>query len=378
VATFSYDFESDSVGSVPSGWSFLCQTGTGGTGNVFEALGDKYWRLIPQSAQRIEYINDDTGSSSDVIVTGEFSRNISNTFVRIWIRHSGDSGASDGDGYLLYIGGSSITVYTVTNGSVINTIGTASKTYSIATKYNFRFEATGTTIRAWAGTGAWPGTWDVSNTESTYSSGRVVIGSYYTTYFDDISITSDDGTEIETSEPGALTIAGFNATLTASFPTDITAGVGALEIAALNPRLPVYATTGAVVIAGLGATVTATQPQYSTLNFKFKDADGVVKSYEIGRRPSVREISGSDFANVNDDIVLCDATTGALNLRLPQASGRSGFIYRIKKTDASANAVTVLANAAETIDGAASVVLSSQNDFVVVVSDDSSWWVVGS
>ena len=45
---------------------------------------------------------------------------------------------------------------------------------------------------------------------------------------------------------------------------------------------------------------------------------------------------------------------------LPAVSGLGGRIYAIKKTDSSGNAVTVGANASETMDGATTVSLASQ------------------
>jgi len=45
----------------------------------------------------------------------------------------------------------------------------------------------------------------------------------------------------------------------------------------------------------------------------------------------------------------------------------------IKKTDASANAVTVDGNGAETIDGSTTVSLAAQWDFITVVSNGTNW-----
>jgi hypothetical protein len=47
---------------------------------------------------------------------------------------------------------------------------------------------------------------------------------------------------------------------------------------------------------------------------------------------------------------------------------------KIKKTDASANAVTV----AGTIDGAVNYSLTAQNDYVCVVSDGSNYFVISN
>ncbi|GAA4117357.1 hypothetical protein GCM10022215_17890 [Nocardioides fonticola] len=67
-------------------------------------------------------------------------------------------------------------------------------------------------------------------------------------------------------------------------------------------------------------------------------------------------------------INLCDATAGAITITLPAASGSNGLTYTIKKTDASANTVTVVVTGPGTIDGAAQVVLSGQGDAVTVTA----------
>jgi hypothetical protein len=74
--------------------------------------------------------------------------------------------------------------------------------------------------------------------------------------------------------------------------------------------------------------------------------------------------------------VLVDATGGARTITLPAASGCSGRIYCIKKTDASGNAVTVDGNASETIDGSTTNSLSSQYDGVTIQSDGSNWHIL--
>lgn len=77
-----------------------------------------------------------------------------------------------------------------------------------------------------------------------------------------------------------------------------------------------------------------------------------------------------------DQLLLADAVGGAITLTLPAAATYAGRQFRIKKIDATLNAVTVDGNGAETIDGAASVVLSLQHETVTVVCDGTEWWIV--
>ncbi len=74
-----------------------------------------------------------------------------------------------------------------------------------------------------------------------------------------------------------------------------------------------------------------------------------------------------------DEVILANATAGAIVVDLP--SPVSGRRVIVKKTDASANTVTVDANA-DTIDGATTFVLNNQYDTVTVVADGSDWWIV--
>jgi hypothetical protein len=77
---------------------------------------------------------------------------------------------------------------------------------------------------------------------------------------------------------------------------------------------------------------------------------------------------------VTVEVVLADATAGAITVDLP--SPALGRRVVVKKTDASANAVTVDPFAAETIDGGPSFGLPAQYDAVTVVSDGTNWFVI--
>jgi hypothetical protein len=77
--------------------------------------------------------------------------------------------------------------------------------------------------------------------------------------------------------------------------------------------------------------------------------------------------------------IAVDATSGALTVTLPTAaSATNSFEVTIKKTDSSANAVTIDGSGAETIDGATTFVLSNENDFATLRCDGSNWFVVAA
>ena len=75
-------------------------------------------------------------------------------------------------------------------------------------------------------------------------------------------------------------------------------------------------------------------------------------------------------------IWLCNATAAAIVATLPPAATCTGRVYVFKKTDAVANNVTVTGNAAETIDGANTKVLSTQFSRAFIVSDGSGWQIL--
>lgn len=72
-----------------------------------------------------------------------------------------------------------------------------------------------------------------------------------------------------------------------------------------------------------------------------------------------------------------DASGGARIITLPAASQSTRRIYTIKKIDASANTVTIDANAAETIDGAVTQVLTAQWQAITIQCDGTAWFIIG-
>lgn len=74
-----------------------------------------------------------------------------------------------------------------------------------------------------------------------------------------------------------------------------------------------------------------------------------------------------------DRVVLCE-NSAAITVTLPPAEDVAGRWLTVKRLDA---AVTVAAQAGETIDGSASFVLASQYDRVTLLSDGISFYVMG-
>jgi hypothetical protein len=74
--------------------------------------------------------------------------------------------------------------------------------------------------------------------------------------------------------------------------------------------------------------------------------------------------------------VLSNATGGSTTLTLPTASTVTGRIYHIKKSDPSANTVTVDGSGSETIDGGTTAVITTQYECITIQCDGSEWWIL--
>lgn len=80
--------------------------------------------------------------------------------------------------------------------------------------------------------------------------------------------------------------------------------------------------------------------------------------------------------NMDDQVLLVDATTAAVLVYLPTATGRPGKFFHIKKKDTTANTVTITPSANETIDGSATAAISLPCASLFVVSDGSDWFII--
>ena len=77
-----------------------------------------------------------------------------------------------------------------------------------------------------------------------------------------------------------------------------------------------------------------------------------------------------------DHLITCDASGAAFTVTLPAISGVPGITYHIKKTDSSANAVTVDGDASETIDGGTTATISTQFESMMIIAGASEWHVI--
>ena len=114
------------------------------------------------------------------------------------------------------------------------------------------------------------------------------------------------------------------------------------------------------------------QVLWSSLRRELSALDAAASS----RLVDFRQVTATTTALPSDYLILADATAGAVTVNLPSAASSRGAALVVKKIDASANAVTIDASGAETIDGATTQALAAQYDAVTLVCDATQWWLV--
>ena len=93
--------------------------------------------------------------------------------------------------------------------------------------------------------------------------------------------------------------------------------------------------------------------------------------FTVATKSSAYTLTTTDFT------ILANASTAAFTLTLPTAVNASGQVYVIKKTDSSANAVTISTTSSQTIDNLSSYSLGFQYQGVVLQSNNSNWSIIG-
>ena len=157
-----------------------------------------------------------------------------------------------------------------------------------------------------------------------------------------IALGSTTGTKIGTATSQKMGF--FNATpvVQQTATTDLGTALSNLGLRAAGTGYPIT-TSGNVNITG---TLTTNKSRVST--------------------PSNVTVA-TTLALTSAEYITADATTSGFNITLPSTT-TPGYIFTIKKTDATANIVTVLG----TIDGATNYTLTKQNDTITLMSTTTS------
>jgi hypothetical protein len=88
----------------------------------------------------------------------------------------------------------------------------------------------------------------------------------------------------------------------------------------------------------------------------------------------VRTITDTYTMYDTDHNLLADNSGGAFTITLPPASDAEPHVFRIKRINVGGGNITIAAAGADTIDGAATVLLSAQWHLVELISDRVSCW----
>ena len=92
----------------------------------------------------------------------------------------------------------------------------------------------------------------------------------------------------------------------------------------------------------------------------------------------IESISATDTLDDSNHTVLVNASGGSRTVNLPAASGSTGKVFIIKKTDSSSNNVVIDPNASETIDGSSTFTFNAQYRAVTIQCDGSNWHIISS
>jgi uncharacterized protein YaiE (UPF0345 family) len=130
-----------------------------------------------------------------------------------------------------------------------------------------------------------------------------------------------------------------------------------------------------VIKGAAGQTADLTQWQDSTSAVKASICALGCATF-TGLELGIRAISSAPTITAADYTLVCDATAAGFTVTLPAAATNTGRIFNIKKVDSSVNAVTIDGNGAETIDGAATLAITTQWTSIKVQSTGTAWIVI--
>jgi hypothetical protein len=152
-----------------------------------------------------------------------------------------------------------------------------------------------------------------------------------------------------------------------SNPTDTDSSRGGFAIVGDVPKYFVNGSWN--TLATIDGTETLTNKTLTTPTLTTPTIDG--------QKVAITTKSADYTATATDYVLLVDATSAAVTITLPAVATSAGLVYVIKKIDA-ANNVVIDGNAAETIDGAATVTLSAQWQSKMIACDGTAWFVIST
>lgn len=151
-------------------------------------------------------------------------------------------------------------------------------------------------------------------------------------------------------------------------------GTLSTNVAQFSARAENYANTGALPSAGNAgriAYVTGSNSLYADNGSSWDQIASTDNSLAVTSKTANYTILSTD------DVILCDGSGGAFTVTLPAAASNTGKRFYIVKTDADiGEPITVDGNASETINGALTTTLNTQNECLVVISDGTNFLIL--
>ncbi|MCB1782378.1 MAG: hypothetical protein KDI13_00130 [Alphaproteobacteria bacterium] len=149
---------------------------------------------------------------------------------------------------------------------------------------------------------------------------------------------------------------------------------GSIETAIYNL---LSASDGAAIYDLSGGEYTAYNAGYPYKNTLQKttvnDLNATLQRYDT----EFIDTSGSVSLDTSHSIHLVSSFGGALTVELPNAADATGVMMAVKKTDSSANVITITEDTGNGPDGH-SYYLGAENDFVLMLSNGAEWFVLSS
>jgi len=117
--------------------------------------------------------------------------------------------------------------------------------------------------------------------------------------------------------------------------------------------------------------------QYQTLVLRNADAGAIGNTAygpEFHAATSITDADSPYDASPGETVV-CDATLGVITVNLPAAAAYGNNTVTVVKSDASANAITLQCDGAETINGANTDTLAAQYNAITSISDGTELFI---
>lgn len=120
------------------------------------------------------------------------------------------------------------------------------------------------------------------------------------------------------------------------------------------------------------SAITALYADNTAGDISAQDLRDFLISAHGSRATNAAAITANDTADTDDDVMIVDASGGAVTITLPDRAANVGKVYTIKRVSASNNVVVSRAGS-DTIDGATSKTLASQYAAITIIAGYAMW-----